>query len=202
MITLYGDSHWDSPYFFSAFVALREKRVAFETRTLDLDKGEQRSGTLAGAITARIPAIDHDGFWLAESMAIAEYVDESFDGPRLFPTDARARARARQILSWLRSDLLALRDERPTTTMFFAREREPLTTRGQAAADKLIRVTTTLLGEDAFRAWSLAHVDLAFMLHRLILNGHEVPEHVRAFAVREWARESVRAFVEHERAPL
>ena len=40
------------------------------------------------------------------------------------------------------------------------------------------------------------------MLHRLILNGHDVPANIRAFAEREWARESVRAFVEHERAPI
>ena len=150
MITLYGDSHWDSPYFFTAFVALQEKGLAFETRVLDLDKGEQRQESFKGAITARIPAIEHEGVWLAESMAIAEYVD-SFGGPPLFPREERRRARVRQVMSWLRSDLLALREDRPTTTMFFARASTPLTAKGQAAADKLLRVTTSLLEDEFFR---------------------------------------------------
>jgi glutathione S-transferase len=202
MITLYGDSHWDSPYFFTAFVALREKGLEFETKTLDLDKGEQREPSFAGAITGRIPAIEHDGFWLAESTAIVEYVDSFGSTPSLLPREERRRARARQVMSWLRSDLLALREERPTTTMFFERAKQPLTAKGQDAADKLLRATSMLLDDATFRDWSIAHVDLAFMLHRLLLNGHEVPANVRAFAEREWARQSVRAFVEHERAPI
>jgi glutathione S-transferase len=37
------------------------------------------------------------------------------------------------------------------------------------------------------------------MLHRLILNGHEIPAKVRTFAETQWQRPSIRAFVEHER---
>ncbi len=198
---LYGDHHWDSPWFFTAFVAAKEKGVAFETRVLDLDKGEQRGESFRGAITGRIPAIEHDGFWLAESSAIAEYIDEAFEGPRLFPTDLRERARARQLLSWLRSDLVSLREERPTTTMFFERATAPLSVKGRAAADKLIGVATTLLGTRGrlFDTWSIADADLAFMLHRLILNNDAVPAALHAFATREWQRPSVRAFVDRER---
>ena len=49
-------------------------------------------------------------------------------------------------------------------------------------------------------AWSQADSDLAFMLHRLLLNGHELPAKVRAYAEREWQRPSVQEFVTHERA--
>lgn len=198
---LYGDAHWDSPYFFTAFVALTEKKVPFETRVLDLDKGEHRADSFRGAITSRIPALDHDGFWLAESMAIVDYLDDVFPSPRLLPEDVRDRARARQIMSWIRSDLMALREERPTTTMFFERAKTPLSKQGQAAANKLIDVANTLVGSHGqmFPEWSIADADLAFMLHRLILNGHELPMTVRAFAEREWSRPSVKAFVDHPR---
>jgi glutathione S-transferase len=198
---LYGDAHWDSPWFFTAFVAASEKGIAFETRVLDLDRGEQRNDSFRGAITGRIPAIEHDGFWLAESTAIAEYIDESFEGTPLFPKERRERARARQVMSWLRSDLQALREERPTTTMFFERAKEPLTKHGRAAADKLISVATALIGDrgQLFGDWSIADADLAFTLHRLILNNEDVPQPLRAFATREWQRPSVRAFVDRPR---
>lgn len=198
---LYGDHLWDSPWFFTAFVALSEKRIPFQTRVLDLSRGDQRAPSFSGAITGRIPAIEHDGFWLAESSAIVEYVDEAFDGPRLLPSDRQQRARARQILSWLRSDLMPLREERPTTTMFYARATASLSDKARASAQKLLGVTTALLGEreHLFGEWSVADSDLAFMVHRLILNGDEVPEHVRAYAARQWQRPSVRAFVEQER---
>ena len=75
-IVLYGDRMWDSPYFFSAFVALKEKALPFEVGTLDIDRGEQRTPRFRDrTLTARIPAIDHDGFVLSESLAILEYVD-------------------------------------------------------------------------------------------------------------------------------
>jgi hypothetical protein len=39
------------------------------------------------------------------------------------------------------------------------------------------------------------------MLHRLILNGDDVPLRQRAFAEAQWKRSSVAEFVERERPP-
>src|SRR5690348_13907861 len=47
----------------------------------------------------KIPALRHGDFELCESKAIADYIDRSFDGPALFPGDARERARAEQWVS-------------------------------------------------------------------------------------------------------
>ena len=44
-----------------------------------------------------IPAIDQDGFRLADSEAIAEYINETVADPPMLPVDARMRARAREI---------------------------------------------------------------------------------------------------------
>jgi glutathione S-transferase len=203
---LYGDDLWESPYFFSVFVALNEKQVPFETRTLDLDRGEQRAPDFRDkSLTGRIPCIEHGAFVLSESLAIVDYLEEAFAPPahpRLLPDAVQPRARARQLLGWVRSDLLPLREERPTTTMFFERAQRPMSVACQAAADKLLRIADAVIpaGEgNLFGAWSIADADLAFMLHRLILNGEQVPERVRAFATAQWQRSSVRAFVEHAR---
>jgi glutathione S-transferase len=205
-IILYGDDLLDSPYVFSAFVALREKGLPFELRLLDLGRGEQRAPEYrARSITARVPCLEHGGFWLAESLAIIEYLEERFPPPAhpaLLPPDLRARARARQVLGWLRSDLLPLRDERPTTTMFFERAKAPLSESARAAVDKLVRAAELLVpaGEgELFGAFCSADADLAFMLHRLILNGDELPERIRRYAERIWRRPSVQEFVVHPR---
>jgi len=203
---LYGDFLWESPYVFSAYVALKEKGVPFEVHTVDLDQGEQkRPEYQAASLTARVPALEHDGFWLSESQAIAEYVDEAFAGPRLFPTDLRDRARARQVMAWIRSDLMALREERPTTTIFFAPADKPLGPKAQIAADKLIRVATALVKPGSpflFGSFSLADADLALVLHRLIASDDPLPAPLRAWAKAIWARPSIRSYVERERPPL
>jgi len=44
-----------------------------------------------------VPAIIHDGLTLADSEAIAEYLDETFPIPPMMPDDIAARARAREL---------------------------------------------------------------------------------------------------------
>ena len=44
-----------------------------------------------------VPAIIHGGLTLADSEAIAEYLDESFPTPPMMPADVTARARAREL---------------------------------------------------------------------------------------------------------
>ena len=202
-IILYAEELWDSPYVFSVFVALHEKKLPFIERVLDLDRGEQRTDDYrARSLTARVPCIEHDGFTLSESLAIHEYLDETFPEPRLLPADVRDRARARQILGWLRSDLMPLREDRPTSTIFYEHAQKPMSERGLAAAHKLIDVSERLIpaaGGALFGTWSIADADLAFMLHRLILNDEPVPARVHAYASAQWQRPSVQAFANHVR---
>jgi glutathione S-transferase len=206
-IVLYAERFWYSPYGFTAYVALEEKGLPFETRVLDLDGGDQKKPEYRDrSLTARIPSIEHGGFSLSESTAIVEYLDEVFPTPRwprLLPEDVRERARARQVMGWIRSDMLALREERSTATMFFAKANSPLGPAAKSAAEKLLFVADRLISDERsslFAAWSIADADLAFILHRLILNGDSVPERVKRYAEAQWKRPSVRAFVEHERA--
>lgn len=206
-IVLYTDKFWISPYVFSCFVALHEKALPFETRALSLGDGEQhRMPFRDRSVTARVPALEHGDFMVAESSAILEYLEDAFPPPshaRLLPEAPRERARARQVMGWLRSDLGALREERPTTTMFYERTTATpkLSPTAQQAADKLVRVTELLLGERSAApdAFSIADAELAFALMRLGLNGDPLPPKVRAFADAVWARPAVRAFAARER---
>ena len=206
MLTLYGDALWESPYVCSVFVSLREKGIPFETKPLDLAKGEQRDPSFAQrSITAKVPAIENDGFWLTESMAILEYIEERFPAPQhppIFPATIEERARARQLLGWLRFGTDHLRSERPTSSIFFGALRTPLSQRARADADALIRFIHLFLrdGETTlFPTWTVCDAEVALALHRLLINGDDVPADVRAYAVANWKRPAMRAYVEHER---
>jgi len=207
-LTLYIDSFSISPYAFSAYVALEEKGVPYVWKTVSLaDGAHKRPEYLGPSMTGRVPAIDHDGFWLAESAAIVDYLDDAFPAPqykRALPEDIRDRARARMVLHWIRSDLMPIREERPTHTMFYARADQPLSAAGETAVRRLYDTASRLIPDGAtalFGAWCQADSDLAFMLHRLILNGHDVPKKLRAFAEAQWARPSVQKWVAHDRPP-
>src|SRR5262245_43866162 len=82
MLTLYGDRLWESPFVCSVWVALQEKGLPFEMKLLDLNKGEQRKPPFVErSIVAKVPTLDHDGFWLSESQALIEYLEERFPAP-------------------------------------------------------------------------------------------------------------------------
>jgi len=205
-LVLHAETLWISPYVFSSFVALREKGVPFEVKEVSLvDRAHQADGYRALSLTGRVPTLEHDGFSVSESSAIAEYLEETFPPPRyvrLFPERRTDRARARQLMAWLRSDLGPLREERPTVSMFYDRAEHPLSAACREAVDRLVGAAEALipaLGGSLFGTWTLVDSELALMLQRLGLNGDPLPIRVREFAEREWARPSVREFVEHPR---
>jgi glutathione S-transferase len=205
---LYVDHFWVSPYAFCASSALHEKGLDFEVRTVDLDRGEQRGAGYASlSLTARVPTLVHGDFTLSESSAIVEYLDELYpERPRLLPNDVRQRARARQIMAFLRSDLGALREERTSNHAFYPPQPlPPLSAAGQAAADKIVRVASALVSAGSTTAfgdaWSIADQDLAMMLMRLVRTGASLPSGLVTYAEAQWDRPSARPFIERSRPP-
>ncbi|MGY1954008.1 glutathione transferase [Pseudomonas pergaminensis] len=200
---LYVDHLYTSPYAMSVFVALREKGLAFDTITLDLDAAQQHAADFAQlSLTQRVPTLVEGDFALSESSAITEYLEQAYPETPLYPADPKQRARARQVQAWLRSDLLAIRQERSTMVVFYGQRMPPLSPVAEAAAAKLIKAAQALLaGNPAylFGEWSIADVDLAVMLNRLILNGDSVPAELVEYARRQWLRPSVQAWVNQQR---
>jgi glutathione S-transferase len=205
-LKLYVDSRYTSPYALSVFVALTEKQQTFELVPVDLGKAENLTENFSQlSLTSRVPVLDHDGFLLSESSAIDEYIDETFAGTKLYPTSVTDKARARQVQAWLRSDLMLIRVERSTNVIFYKLSAEALSPSAQQAAQKLFYIANSLLQNNSkflFGEWSIADVDLALMLQRLILNGDAVPENLVEYAQFQWLRPSVQAWVNKVRAPL
>ncbi len=151
----------------------------------------------------KLPMLVHGDLAITESLAISEYLAETFptpNHPRLFPADLGDRARARQIMSWLRTALFALREARPTTSIFSAPTRAPMPPQAAGDVADLIRVATAMVrpGTDAmFDAWCIADADLALALMRLVANDDPVPAPLVAYAEATWQRPSVKKYLSH-----
>lgn len=201
-LKLYVDSQFTSPYALSAFVALREKGLDFEMDTVDLEAGKNKELSYTGkALTGRVPCLVHNDFMLTESSAITEYLEEMFPAPEhraLYPVLPQKRAVARQIQAWIRSDLLALREERSTYTVFYRRAEQPLSPAAQAAADKLVHLAERVIdGPYLFGRWCIADTDLAVMLSRLVMNGDPVPQKLKDYVAHQWQRDSLQDWLKN-----
>lgn len=203
---LYVDSQFASPYAMSAFVALKTKGLVFDVATVDLAQSQNTAPEYSEtSLTSRVPTLVTGDFSLSESSAIAEYLEELHPTPKLYPDSAQARGRARQVQAWLRSDLLALRQDRSTEVVFYGPSDIPLTSAGNIAAQKLFKVATSLLdhgGVNLFSKWSIADVDLALMLNRLVLNGDFVPQQLVNYARYQWQLPAIQEWVQFQRPPL
>jgi glutathione S-transferase len=207
-LVLHVDGFWNSPYAFSVFVCLTEKRLPFETRLVNLhEKAQKAQDFAAKSVTARVPLLEHGAFRLTESSAIVEYLEDAFPPPghvATLPAAPRDRARARQIMAWIRSDLMPIREERATRTFFYGHAVPPLSPAGRAAADKLIAAASAFIPDgrtSLFDDFSVGDADLAWMLMRWVGNGERVPAEIGDLVAARWGRASVGAWVERERAP-
>jgi len=203
-LTLWVDAFWISPYAFSSFVALEEKQLPYDVEEVAMHRAENRAPDYARrSLTVRVPMLRHGDFFLSESSAIAEYLDDAFPGtPRVLPADVRQRARARQVMAWVRSDLMPIREERSTNTIFYEPATEPLSRAAERAAAKLLAAADALLAPGAtslFGAFSIADADLTLMLQRLGKSGHPLGDKVQRFVDATWSRASVRKWVERKR---
>lgn len=205
-LCLYVDAQFTSPYAMSCFVALREKGIEFQMKTLDLDTLEHQTQDYSRiSLTQRVPTLVHGEFSLAESSAITEYLEDLFPQTPIYPTSPQQRAKARQVQAWLRSDLLPIRNERSTLVVFYGVKYGALSASAEASTRKLVEAAQLLLRDSPdylFGEWSTADVDLALMLNRLILNGDRLPAQLEDYAQRQWQRPTVQEWLQLERPPF
>lgn len=99
--------YWRSSAAYRVRIALNVKRIAARQIPVKLQAGEQR----ALAHRARNPAglvpvwREPDGFTLAQSLAIIEYLDECYPEPPLLPDDSKSRAICREIAYMVACDI-------------------------------------------------------------------------------------------------
>lgn len=83
-------------------LCLAEKSLDYESRIVDMVKGEQHSPEyLAINPNGVVPALLHDDRVLYESSVIAEYLDETFPAAPIMPRDPYQRAVVRNFVRWI-----------------------------------------------------------------------------------------------------
>ena len=84
---------------FRVRIALNLKGLAYESSSVHLAKGEQRQPAYSAVNPqSLVPALVlDDGHVLTQSLAIIEYLDETYPKPRLIPADPLGRARVRAL---------------------------------------------------------------------------------------------------------
>jgi glutathione S-transferase len=203
-LTLFAESSWMSPWVFHAMVALEEKQLPYKVEVVPLPMpGDVRDELQRRALLAKVPILVHGELWITESLAISEYLAETFPfpgHPRLFPADLGDRARARQIMSFLRTSLFTLREARPTSSVFGRPNPRPMPDRAREEAAELERIALAMLPDDRsamFGSWCIADTDLALALMRLIANQDPIDRRLVSYALAQFDRKSVHRFVSH-----
>ena len=112
-LILYGLG--DSVFARTAILACLEKGVPYEVRAVGA-AGSDPNAVFAALKTpeylklhpfGRMPAMRHGDFTLFESVAIARYVDEAFEGPALQPAELQERAVMNQWISAINDYIVA-----------------------------------------------------------------------------------------------
>jgi glutathione S-transferase len=203
-LTLYAESTWMSPWVFHSMVALEEKGLPYKLQVASIPmSAEQKRELQDKAILGKVPVLVHGELWISESLAISEYIAETFPSPtfpRIFPPDLGDRARARQVMSYLRTGLFALREDRPTSSVFGRPTIRPMSEKGKVDATDLLRVASSLIkpgAKNMFAAWCIADADFALCLMRLIANEDAMPQHLIDYALAQFDRKSVRRYIAH-----
>ena len=106
MIRLYD--YWRSSASYRVRIALHLKGIDFESVQVDIAPGsDEQMGEVYRTKNPqmRVPSIEIDGRVFGQSMAIIEWIDETFSGPSLLPSDATDRLEARAFADTIACDI-------------------------------------------------------------------------------------------------
>ncbi len=112
-LTLY--SYWRSSAAYRVRIGLNLKGLAYETRPVHLvrDGGEQHADDYRALNPQELVPMLVDGERrITQSLAILEYLDETFPKPALLPADTRGRARVRSLAMLVACDIHPLNNLR------------------------------------------------------------------------------------------
>jgi glutathione S-transferase len=112
-ITIYLGNRNYSSWSLRPWLALKQTGAAFDEEVIPLGEPTTRSTVLRVSPSGRVPALKHNELTVWDSLAICEYLAETFPEAKLWPDDKAARAVARAVSTEMHSGFAALRDHLP-----------------------------------------------------------------------------------------
>jgi len=208
MIKLYIGNKNYSSWSMRPWVLLRQAGIAFEEVMLRFDSFDAGSTFKAGLkdITpvGKVPVLVNDGLAVWDTLAIAEYVAETFPEKNLWPVNAQARARARSVCAEMHSGFGGLRSACPMNIEAHLPDVGALALRDTPAVradlQRIITLWSGLLAEHQgpmlFGAFSIADAYFAPVVMRLKTYALPVPADVAAYMDRVCALPGVKAWID------
>jgi glutathione S-transferase len=188
-----GDKNYSS-WSMRPWVALRAAGIPFGESTIELDTPSARNEKLRHSPAGRVPILLDSGFAVWDSLAICEYVAELHPDAGLWPSDLRARARARSLCAEMHAGFLALRTELP---MNIRRDKARHDAATDACRDDLRRIGEIFAaaeGEFLFGSFSIADAFFAPVACRLRSYRIALDGPAAAYAARLLAHPAVEAW--------
>ncbi len=155
-----------SSWAFRAWLALREQRIDFEERVVDI-RVPQRFANLAEIATfsapGAVPVLVDEGVVIYDSLAIMEYANEIGENS-LLPSDPKARAHVRSLMAWQHSGLSDICARLSFESAFYP-DRRVMTTTEIQQAQRLFNVWEGELSQSdgPYLAGDLSLADLIFV---------------------------------------
>lgn len=95
------------------WLALKATGQAFDEVLIGLRRPDSKAKILSHSAAGKVPALKHGDLLVWDSLAICEYIAETWPEAKLLPEDRRARAVARSVMSEMHSGFAALRNDLP-----------------------------------------------------------------------------------------
>ncbi|MEO6017777.1 MAG: glutathione S-transferase, partial [Polaromonas sp.] len=190
------------------WVLLKQAGIPFEESKLrfdSFDTGSVFKEKISGVNpVGKVPALDDAGLVVWDTLAIAEYLAERFPDKKLWPQDARARARARSVCAEMHSGFGALRSACPMNIEADLAETGALIWRDKPAvrADvaRIIAMWSELLqqhgGPLLFGEFTIADAFFAPVCMRLKSYALPVPAEIAAYIGRVSSLPGVKAWID------
>jgi glutathione S-transferase len=112
-LTIYLGNKNYSSWSLRPWLVLKQTTVAFNEVVIPLYQPTSRETVLKYSPSGRVPALRHGDITVWESLAICEYLAESFPTFDLWPKDPAARAQARAVSAEIHAGFRALREHLP-----------------------------------------------------------------------------------------
>lgn len=181
-----GDKTYSS-WSLRPWLLLQQSGIAFDEKLLWLHRPEFREQVRQYSPSGRVPVLCHGAVVVWESLAILEYINETWLGGRGWPQEAAARAHARAIACEMHAGFAALRRE---LSLNLRRNAAPLQPGHDAAQDiqrvlaiwEQARTRFGAGGPFLYGDFGCADAMYAPVVLRFVVYGIELPAFARTYA--------------------
>jgi glutathione S-transferase len=200
-LTLVVGSKNYSSWSLRPYLALAHTGQPFRDVVIALDEPDTAAKIAQHTPSGRVPVLHHGSVSVWDSLAICEYLAETFPQARLWPEDREVRAVARSVTAEMHSSFSALR----TNMTMDIRARKPGKGRAPGVAEDIARIQAlwgdcrARFGQGGpflFGAFSIADAFYAPVATRFVTYGVEVDEVSRAYRDAVLALPAMKAWTE------